>query len=230
MALVRGIPLTPSLTHSPPTHPRPTDSILSGINLSFVRLLLSKGCSVVIADLALRAEAEPLLTQYPSTSSPSCHFHRTDVTSWPTLTALWDFASKTFPQGIDIVVCGAGLFEPPFSSFWNAPKSASNPDTPSGDDANGEPGHYKQLDVNLASPMRLTQIAIAHWTQSKKKGCLIHVGSIAGYASTLASPIYHASKYGLLGFVRSLGSLRDELGIRISYVAPAQVRVRYTSH
>jgi 3-hydroxybutyrate dehydrogenase len=41
----------------------------SGINLSFAKLLLSKGCNIVIADLALRPEAEALVSQYPSTSS-----------------------------------------------------------------------------------------------------------------------------------------------------------------
>jgi NAD(P)-dependent dehydrogenase (short-subunit alcohol dehydrogenase family) len=83
-----------------------------------------------------------------------------------------------------------------------------------------------QLDVNLASPIRLAQMAIGHWTQRKQKGCLIFVGSIAGYNATVASPLYHASKFGLLGFARSLGELKEAAGIRVSYMAPAQVKVR----
>lgn len=201
------------------------DSPNLGINLSFVRLLLSKGCSVVIADLALRPEAESLLTQHPANSSPSCHFHRTNVSSWPNLQTLWDFSAKAFPKGIDIVVAGAGVFEPRSSAFWEAPRTETNPETASRDDANGEPGHYMQLDVNLASPIRLAQMAVGHWTQQKQRGCLIFVGSIAGYNATVASPLYHASKFGLLGFARSLGDLKEAAGIRVSYMAPAQVRV-----
>lgn len=200
-------------------------SYRQGINHAFVKLLLSKGCSVVVADLALRPEAEALLQQYPAASSPSCHFQKTNVASWKDLNALWRFTLDTFPQ-IDIVVPGAGLFEPQFSAFWQPPRTETNPDTKSRDDADADVGHYTQIDVNLTAPIRMSQMAIGYWTREKRKGCLIHVGSIAGYASTVASPLYHTTKFGLLGFVRSLASLRDEVGIRVSYVAPCQVKVR----
>ncbi|KAK1446302.1 hypothetical protein CMEL01_10545, partial [Colletotrichum melonis] len=124
----------------------------SGINLAFARLLLEKGCSVIIGDLALRHEAQKLLEQYPhpqpgsNTSNnknksdrPSALFQETNVASWPSLSRLWSSALSSFPQ-IDIVVPGAGLFEPAWSSFWHPPKTGTNPDSESRDAADAEPG------------------------------------------------------------------------------------------
>jgi NAD(P)-dependent dehydrogenase (short-subunit alcohol dehydrogenase family) len=206
-----------------------------GINLAFARLLLSKGCSVLIADLQLRPESQALLDQYLQQTSSSSNeannkepfavFHETNVASWPQLTSLWSKALSIFPT-VDIVVPGAGLFEPQWSSFWDAPRTATNPDTASRDPADAETGHYAVLDVNLTHPIRLSQLAIGHWTQRRQKGCIVFIGSIAGYTSAISTPIYFASKHGLHGFVRSLGGLRDTLGIRVGCVAPGSVRVR----
>ncbi|KAJ4005341.1 hypothetical protein NW752_011304 [Fusarium irregulare] len=197
----------------------------SGINLCFVRLLIEHGCSVIIADLQLRPEAQQLVEQHPFTATddkPGLLFQQTDVASWPQLTAAWRTALEKFPS-VDIVVAGAGIFEPRWSSFWEAPRTESNQESVSRDDADAEPGHYAVLDVNLVSPIRLSQLAIGYWTRTKYRGCLIHVGSMAGYGAAITTPLYIASKHGLHGFVRSLGGLRDELGIRVGCVAPGAV-------
>ncbi|CAM1501720.1 Fc.00g037040.m01.CDS01 [Cosmosporella sp. VM-42] len=188
----------------------------SGINLAFARILLEKGCSVIIADLKLQPEAETLLAEFPfpaPSGKPGALFHKTNVASWPQLTTLWKTTLENFTT-VDVVVLGAGLFEPKWSSFWEAPRTDTNPDTVSVDPADSDPGHYAVLDVNLTSPIRLSQLAIGHWSKTKQKGCLVHVGSIAGYSSAITTPLYFASKHGLHGFVRALSGLRDELGIR----------------
>ncbi|KAG5664686.1 hypothetical protein KAF25_008420 [Fusarium avenaceum] len=197
----------------------------SGINLCFARLLLENGCSVLIADLKLRPEAKELLQQYPfpnSEGKAGAFFHETNVASWPQLTAAWNAALDKFPR-VDVVVPGAGLFEPKWSSFWEAPRTGSNQESVSQDAADADPGHYAVLDVNLVSPIRLSQLAIGHWIKMNQKGCLVHVGSMAGYGAGITTPLYFASKHGLHGFVRSLGGLRDELGIRVGCIAPGAV-------
>ncbi|KAK4063612.1 hypothetical protein H0G86_007202 [Trichoderma simmonsii] len=201
----------------------------SGINLAFAKKLLSRGCSVLVGDISLRPEAQDLLKQYPhdpltppSANRPVALFKKTDVTSWPQLSALTRAAETAFPQ-IDIVVPGAGIFEPRWSSFWNPPKSPTNPNSPSRDDADGDPGHYAVLDVNLTHPIRLSQLAIAHWTSRRIPGSLLIVGSMAGYVHGIGSPLYFASKHGVHGFVRSLGRLRDTVGIRTAAIAPGAV-------
>ncbi|PHH90818.1 hypothetical protein CDD83_2572 [Cordyceps sp. RAO-2017] len=198
----------------------------SGICLAFARLLLQRGCSVMIGDLQLQPEAEELLKQYPYPSQdgkPSALFRRTDVVSWPQLSALWRAALEAFPT-VDILVPGAGLFDPPCSSFWAPPKTETNPDTTSRDPADADPGHYTVFDVNLVSPIRMSQLAIGHWTKTKQEGCLVHIGSVAGYTAEASAPLYYASKHGLHGFVRALGKLKGSLGIRVGAVAPAAVK------
>lgn len=197
-----------------------------------MQLLLSKGCSVVIADIALSPEATQLLAKYSRDEpraaggeGPFALFHKTDVTSWPQLNSLWETTIKVHGK-VDIVVPGAGVFEPMSSSFWRAPKTDTNPETPSRDAADAEPGHYAIIDLNLTAPIRLSQMAIGHWTTNKQKGCLVHVGSIAGYLDTPIRPLYHTTKHGIHGFVSCMAPLRDALGIRVSAVAPGPVKVR----
>ncbi|TQN75199.1 putative transporter, partial [Colletotrichum shisoi] len=208
------------------THPSPPSASIphrriTGINLAFAKLLFERGRSVMIGDLALRRGASSLLAQYSHPRQPNrpSALFPTNFASWPQLTRLWTKTLESFLQ-IDIVVPGAVIFEPSWSSFWRPPKTETNPQTKSRDAADAEPGTYAVLDVNLAHPIRLSQLAIGHWTQQKREGCLVHVGSIAGYAAGIGSPLYMASKHGLHGFVRSMGGMRDRMGIRCGAVAP----------
>ena len=89
-------PCKPSLSHV-------------GINLSFAKLLLENGCNVLIADLALRPEAQAVVDTY--TKSPRAVFQKTDVIDWRQLERSFEVAEKEFGE-IDIVCPGAGVYEP----------------------------------------------------------------------------------------------------------------------
>jgi len=194
----------------------------SGINLAFARLLLSKSCNVIIADLALKPEAEELLT----TTHPDdarCVFKPTDVTSWDALSSLFTFARS---EGLgangcpDIVVPGAGVYEPPWSSFYKG-------------DSEGElASRYRTLDINLTHPIRLTRLALEAFMKARKQeAAVIHVSSIAGQVPKVGTPLYQASKHGVNGFVRSLGPLEEEFNIRVSGVAPGIIKTPlWTDH
>ena len=196
----------------------------SGINFCFARLLLSKGCSVLIADLTLRPEAQKLVDEH-SSGSPRAVFHKTDVTDWPQLEAAFQACNKEF-GGIDIVGPGAGVFEPPWSNFWYPP---GDPESKDAKDGNS----YKTLDINLNHPIRTTQLAISHFlnpADPKEKASLqnpkrvILTSSIAGQGANLACPLYFVSKHGISAFCRSMASLDSTLGIRINAVAPGIVK------
>jgi hypothetical protein len=73
---------------------------ITGINYCFAKLLLEKNCNVVIADLALRPEAQKLIDEY--TSQPRAVFVKTNVVLWDELTNMFDVAEKEF-GGADIV-------------------------------------------------------------------------------------------------------------------------------
>ena len=73
---------------------------ITGINYCFAKLLVEKNCNVVIADLALRPEAQRLIDEY--TSQPRAVFVKTNVVIWDELTNMFDVAEKEF-GGADIV-------------------------------------------------------------------------------------------------------------------------------
>jgi NAD(P)-dependent dehydrogenase (short-subunit alcohol dehydrogenase family) len=184
---------------------------------------LSKGCNLVIADLALRPEAKELYDSH--TKSPRAVFQKTDVTKWADLTAMFQTALSEFGS-IDILCAGAGIFDPPFSNFWYPPGSKESRDDPNGDG-------YLTLDINTVHPIRSTQLAISHFlnppkgqekaSPSNPKRVVI-CGSVAGQLSGISYPLYFASKHAISGFVRSLGDLEGKLGIKVAAVAPGGVR------
>jgi NAD(P)-dependent dehydrogenase (short-subunit alcohol dehydrogenase family) len=79
----------------------------SGICYHFSKVLLERGCNVVMADLALRPEATELLKAFPSQAL----YQPTDVTNWDQLDLAFEVAKKEF-GGYDIVCPGAGVYDP----------------------------------------------------------------------------------------------------------------------
>ncbi|KAF8248127.1 NAD(P)-binding protein [Wilcoxina mikolae CBS 423.85] len=184
----------------------------SGINLTFAQLLLSKSCSVLIADLTLTPAASALLTQ-PHPGGAKALFKHTDVTDWKQLAELFPFAAASGLGVPDIVVPGAGIFEPEWSNFFL------------GEAEGEETSRYRTIDVNLVHPIKLTRLAFSHFLSAgKEKAAVIHISSVAGQIGRLGTPIYSATKFGINGFVRSMGGMEGVFGIRVSAVAPGVIR------
>ncbi|EAW12701.1 putative short chain dehydrogenase/reductase family oxidoreductase [Aspergillus clavatus NRRL 1] len=193
----------------------------SGINLCFAKLLLENGCNVLIADLALRPEAQAVVERYSgqSNSSNRAVFQKTDVVDWRQLERMFEVAVKEFDE-VDIVCPGAGIFEPHWTNFWRPPGTPDSRDPPDG-------GRYALLDINLTHPIRTTQLAISHFLRArghKNPKHIIHISSIAGQNAFLASPIYVATKHAINGLVRSLAKLDGQYGIRVTAVAPGVIK------
>ncbi|KAK2589497.1 hypothetical protein QQS21_012826 [Conoideocrella luteorostrata] len=210
----------------------------SGINFYFAKLLLSKGCNVVIADIGLRPEAEVLVSEHSGLqASPRALFAKTDVASWPDLTRMFEVTVAEF-GGFDIVCPGAGVYEPHWSNFWHPPGSAESKDST-------EAGRYAQLDINLTHPIRTTQLALQHWlyppeTENKVTPAaastdnlkrVILISSVAGQLPVFSTPLYGASKYAISGFTRCLAHLEPTMGVRVNAVAPGIVKTPlWTEH
>jgi 3-hydroxybutyrate dehydrogenase len=180
--------------------------------------LLEQGANVVFADLALRKEAEEVVKKHGSKAI----FQKTDVTSWTQLERAFKAARDNFGS-IDIVCPGAGVFEPPFSSFWYPPGAA-----PSKDQVHGD--RYAALDINITHPIRMTQMAISHFLAASPPASpsnpksIIHIASIAGESASLPFPLYHAAKHAIKAFVKSLADLEKISGIRVAAVLPGIVK------
>lgn len=85
----------------------------SGLNLALAAILLAKGCNVLFADLGLRPEAKKLVDSHDKATNAAGRavFKQTDVTSWKQLDEMFTTAETEFGD-VDIVVAGAGVFEP----------------------------------------------------------------------------------------------------------------------
>ncbi|KAJ5165445.1 Short-chain dehydrogenase/reductase SDR [Penicillium coprophilum] len=197
----------------------------SGINLSFAKLLVESGCNVLIADLALRPEAQGLADKH-KTGAARVIFQQTDVTDWVQLERMFEVAEREFGE-IDIVCPGAGVYEPHWSNFWRPPGSSESKDSASG-------GRYALIDINVNHPIRTTQLAIAHFLKNRtgaRPKHIVHISSIAGQNANLPAPIYCATKAAINGFVRSLADLDKKLGIRVTAVAPGVIKTPlWTDH
>ncbi|OAP59577.1 hypothetical protein AYL99_06875 [Fonsecaea erecta] len=183
----------------------------SGISLAFCKLLYKAGCKVLIADIALHGTAKQWLASIQA-ESPSdaarAKFVRTDVTDWDQLETAFKESEVVLGTQPDIVVPGAGVYEPSSNSFWED------------HDLNSR---YKVLDIDLVHPIKLTRMAIRHMVQARKAGTIIHISSIAGQRASVVTPLYTAAKHGINSFIRSMGSLEAMAGIRVLGVAPGTV-------
>jgi 3-hydroxybutyrate dehydrogenase len=81
-----------------------------GINFCFAKLLVENGCNVLIADLALRPEAQVLADKHKN-GPARIVFQETNVIDWPQLERMFEIAENEFGE-IDIVCPGAGIYEP----------------------------------------------------------------------------------------------------------------------
>ncbi|KAK5726104.1 hypothetical protein LTR17_013006 [Elasticomyces elasticus] len=199
----------------------------SGINLCFAKLLLSRKCNVVIADIGLRPEAQKLLDEYSSGDGARAVFVKTDVVQWPDLDAMFALADEKF-GGADIH----------WTNFWHPPGTTKSKDSPNPE--NGL-GHYALFDINVTHPIRCTQLAISRWLNPPKDSKVgkvsatnpkrvVHISSIAGQTPGFSTPLYIASKHAISGFIRSLAQL-DTLGIRVNGVAPGVIKTPlWTDH
>lgn len=163
------------------------------------------------------------MSEYPQHSDKAvfAKFQQTDVSDWAQLMTLWEEALKTFPQ-IDVVVNGAGLYEPPSSTFWNAPGQSPLAQ----DKADQQTGVYQTFAVNTMGPIRLAQMAVDYWIQNRQvEGNLLWVASMGGYVHSMQTPLYFASKAAIVSMVKSLGGLKNLFGIRNAAVCPGAVGV-----
>ncbi|KAF4806377.1 15-hydroxyprostaglandin dehydrogenase [Colletotrichum siamense] len=196
----------------------------SGIGLAIAQRLLAHGCSVIFADLNLRAEATDTISKFPHPPTdavhPSAVFHKTDITNWSDLTSLWTTSVDTFGR-VNIIINNAGIFEPPWSSFWNPPGISPQ----SRDPVDATVGSYHIFNVNTIGPIRLAQMAVDYWLQNRDtEGNLLWVSSMGGYVHSIQTPFYFASKAAILSVVKSLQGLKELVGIRNSVICPGPTR------
>jgi NAD(P)-dependent dehydrogenase (short-subunit alcohol dehydrogenase family) len=172
--------------------------------------LYNSGCSVLIADISLHRTANEWLRSIEKTDgSTRVVFHKTDVTKWIQLEDLFDAFEQHFDGDTpDVVVPGAGLYEPSTNTFW-------------GDQDSIDGSRYKIFDVNILHPIKMTRIAVRRMRRAgKTAGVILHLSSITAQKPSVTNPLYSVSKQAVSQFVRCMEPLERLSGIRVVAVAP----------
>jgi NAD(P)-dependent dehydrogenase (short-subunit alcohol dehydrogenase family) len=85
---------------------------------------------------------------------------QSDVTNWADFTKIFDACEKKWNDTPDAYGICAGVFDPPFSNFWQDPEQDEG---------------YKQVDVNVNHPIKLTRMALRKSLSKGKRAsiCII---------------------------------------------------------
>ncbi|KAJ5779886.1 hypothetical protein N7457_007606 [Penicillium paradoxum] len=173
----------------------------NGIGSSLVTQCLESGANVCIGDLdsisgdrllkkccdQFRPEEEDM--------PPRSIFQITDVTSYPSVLALFELAFQTYKR-IDHVVCAAGIVE--IGNWFDTSLTLETVrQTPS----------HKVLDVNLLGSMYVSRIASVYLRHNRGSNCdrsILLFSCVSGFKDSPSLFIYQASKHGVIGLMRSL--------------------------
>lgn len=83
-----------------------------------------------------------------------------------------------------------------------------------------------QLDTNLVGPIHVTKSAVPH-LRSQGGGRIIAISTYGGQAAHPGASLYHASKWGLEGFMESLAQELAPFDIGVTIVEPGSIRTAF---
>ena len=177
----------------------------SGIGRAMALALAREGArAVVIGDLdeAGAAETVRLVQEAGSRSA----FVRTDVTAAAGLENLLVEAQTQFSR-LDILCNNAGVGEP--GSLF---------------DEDGDAGAFERVvQINLTAVIRGTRLGVIKMRELGRGGVIVNTASMGGLRPMPGSPVYAATKAGVVNFTRSLAYLHEEENIRVNAICPSFV-------
>ncbi|HZQ34708.1 MAG TPA: SDR family NAD(P)-dependent oxidoreductase [Dehalococcoidia bacterium] len=178
----------------------------SGIGRAMAVALANEGArAVVIADLD-ETGAEQTVEQVRAAGSRAA-FVRVDVTDAAAMRELLDEAQMQFTR-LDVLCNNAGVGEPPAGLF----------------DEDGDLDAFERVvAVNLTAVIRGTQLGVLKMRELGRGGVIVNTASMGGLRPMPTSPVYAATKAGVIHFTRSLRHLYEEANIRVNAICPSFV-------
>jgi len=173
-----------------------------GLGQTLVQAFLQAGAKVIALDRdaqALDALQHATFTNTPN-HSPSLLTAVCDVTQLPSCEAAMAQATARF-GGIDVLINNAGIAHR--SAFADTQVDVLR----------------RVMDVNFFGAVNCTHAAIASLRQ--RKGMVIAVSSVAGFAPLIGRTGYAASKHALHGFLDSLRTEVQDDGVDVLIVCPS---------
>ncbi|KAM3869122.1 15-hydroxyprostaglandin dehydrogenase [NAD(+)] [Diretmus argenteus] len=169
-----------------------------GLGRAFSEILLQNGATVALLDVnevVLKSLKDTFDQQYrpDKTLVLNCN-----VESQEHLKAAFQKTKDTFGR-LDIVCNNAGIIN---ESDWE-----------------------KTVSINLMGVVRGTYLALEHMNKltGGQGGVIINIASMAGLGPLLSTPVYTATKHGVVGFTRAMAhaSAVSGYGIRFNILCPA---------
>lgn len=177
----------------------------SGIGFAFAKLCHLQGARALIGDLKLVPEAEQYISQV---SQAEIAFEHCDVSSWASLHDLISASVRKFGAVPDVYAPVAGVFEPPWSNFWDDNEAES----------------YKMMRINVDHPVKFTRLAMRALAGAEKQGAVCLVASTAGIRGNYFASLYATSKHAIVGFAKSMGQADIEEGVKVTCLLPGMVQ------
>jgi len=170
----------------------------AGIGREFARAFSANGAKVFACDIdeaALAAIAKEI---------PGLVAQRCDMSSRAEITRMVPAAVEAL-GGLDVLINNAGI------AGLTLPVEQYPPDD-----------WDKVVAVNLTAMFDVTRLAIPHLKQSQA-GVIINMSSIAGRFGFKNRSPYAATKWGVIGFTKTLAMELGEWGVRANAIAPGAV-------
>ncbi|KAF2265054.1 NAD(P)-binding protein [Lojkania enalia] len=174
----------------------------SGIGLSLTQQCHALGAKILVADLRTTPDYDAF-----AKDKLNIIYVQSDVTKWSDFDRMFEACEKKWNDVPDAYGICAGLFEPPFSNFWLDTETES----------------YKQVEVNVSHPIKLTRMAIKKSLGRGKRASVCIIASIAGIAGSIAAPLYCATKHAIVGFTKSVKDTESFTGVKVTTICPALV-------
>jgi NAD(P)-dependent dehydrogenase (short-subunit alcohol dehydrogenase family) len=170
----------------------------AGIGREFARAFAATGATVFVCDIDSKA-LDAIAKEIPGLITQPCDLsRRADIERM-----VPDAVARL--GGLDVLINNAGI------AGMTLPVADYPPDD-----------WDKVVAVNLTAMFDVTRLAIPHLKQSKA-GVIINMSSVAGRFGFQNRSPYAATKWGVIGFTKTLAIELGEWGIRANVIAPGAV-------
>ncbi|KAF9765903.1 hypothetical protein IL306_001740 [Fusarium sp. DS 682] len=187
----------------------------SGIGLAITRHFAAQGHMVDVLDVNSKTGPDvvtQVAKQYPQAT---LSFKWCDVSSWEGQNAVFDHVYREHGNRIDIVIANAGISDPLVGALDCIPTDF--PRKP----------NLRMQEINMNGVIYSVGLAVHYMLKNEvgsrlpsSRGSIVCTSSSAAIYPFPVSPLYSASKAGIVGLVRSMAVRLEERKIQINAFAP----------
>lgn len=170
----------------------------SGIGREIARAFAANGAKVFVRDIDAKG-LDDLVQEIPGVATAVC-----DISKRDDIERMVPFGVNAL-GGLDVLVNNAGISGP------TSPVEDFDPDA-----------WDKVVQINLNGTFNVTRLAIPHLKKSPA-GVIIIMSSVAGRFGYPNRSAYSATKWGLIGFTKTLSRELGAFGIRANAILPGAV-------